>query len=166
MVKQGTVDELFELAILAERQAESLYLALHARFAHHPQVAEFWRQYAADEAGHAHALVHLREAQSVETLALPADPEILIRARSFSRFSVDRVLNRLEDLEDAYQLVNEVENGETNVVFDFLVTYLTEDKKAQDMMRAQLADHVTRLVRQFPASYSTSALRRLVTLLP
>ncbi|OQY21229.1 MAG: hypothetical protein B6I35_08850 [Anaerolineaceae bacterium 4572_32.2] len=44
-----TVAELFEMAIGAEKAAEELYHGLAAKFAHHPEVADFWKEYAAEE---------------------------------------------------------------------------------------------------------------------
>ncbi len=46
MSDKATIAELFELAIGAEKIAETLYRGLEAKFAHHPEIADFWCFYA------------------------------------------------------------------------------------------------------------------------
>ena len=154
-----TIDELFDMAIRAEKAAEEVYRRLQAKFAPHLDVVRFWRDYAAAEAGHALWLERIREALSPEQLAAPADAETAAAARRLLLFPVERALQEVKNLEDAYQLANEMESGETNVVFDFLIIYFASDAQAQSLMRSQLRDHVAKISTGFPARFKSSASR-------
>ena len=98
MPKDATVAELFDLAIRAEKAAEEMYRGLEAKFAHYPEVASFWRQYAAEEAGHATWLERLRERLSQEELSAPADSRALENARVVLGFSVKGALEEIKNL--------------------------------------------------------------------
>jgi hypothetical protein len=154
--------ELFQMAIAAERAAETLYRGFQAQFAHHPAAADFWAAYADEEVKHAQCLERIRDTQSPEQLAAPAHPRVLQQSRQALAFSVDDALAEIETLEDAYQLANELESAETNAIFDFLITNFSTDKKAQAFMRTQLKDHVTQLTTGFPEPLRLSTLRSAV----
>lgn len=162
MTEQATNAELFDLAIAAEEAAEELYRSLEARFAKHPDVAAFWRQYAAEEAAHAHWLARIRDALSPEQLTAQADPPILRKALKASGFSVESALQRIENLEDAYRLVSEIENEETNAVFEFLIESFSAIPEAQSFLRAQLRDHIGRIMVEFPERFGDAGARRAI----
>jgi rubrerythrin len=157
-----TVDELFDMSIKAERTAEELYRRLQAKFGPQPDAARFWRDYAAAEAGHALRLEQIRNALSPEQLAAPADAETAAAAQRLLMFPVEKALQGIKDLEDAYQLANELESGETNVVFDFLISHFASDAQAQSLIRSQLRDHVAKISTGFPARFRSSASRMSV----
>ena len=157
-----TVAGLFEMAIDAERAAGELYHGLAAKFAHHPEVANFWKEYADEENNHAAWLARIRDGLSEDELAVPADPTTLHEAQAALRVSVERALNRIHDLEDAYQLVSELESVETSAVFDFLITHFSADEKTPAFLRAQLKEHIGRLMIDFPTQFKGAAMRRRV----
>ena len=160
-----TVAELFELAIAAEKAAEVLYLGFAAKFSHHGDVADFWRGYAGEEVGHARWLERTCENSNREQLSASADPVILRDARKLLDFSPQNALGEIRNLEDAYQLANELENSEMNVVFEFIITNFSSDETAGSFLRSQLKDHIARLMLEFPARFSHAASRRTVTVL-
>ena len=162
MSNKATVTELFELAIAAEKAAKELYNGLEAKFAHHQEVADFWGKYAAEEAGHAQWLEHLRDTSSPEQLSVPADPLILKDAHKILQFSVENSLKNIKNLEDAYQLVNELENSETNAVFEFLITNFSSDEETQSFLRSQLKDHIAKLMIKFPTQFKSATRRRAI----
>lgn len=161
MSQQVTVDQLFDLAMALERAAEALYQGLAARFAHAPQVAKFWRQYAAEEASHARHLAHIQAKVSPERLSEAADAGMVEQARRLLEVSAGTRLNQVRNLEDAYQLANELESAETNAVFEFLIERFSGTREAQSFVRAQLKSHIGRLMSEFPEPYRsrTSRLR-------
>jgi hypothetical protein len=73
---------------------------------------------------------------------------------------VERRLRDVHNLEDAYQMVHELENSETNAVFDFLITNFAEDKKTQAFLRSQLRDHIGKLATDFPVQFRLAPVRR------
>jgi hypothetical protein len=157
-----TVDELFDWAMKAEKIAEDVYRHFQASFASQSDVARFWRNYAAAEVGHALALKRIRETLSPEQLVAAADAETASAAQRLLMFPVQKALQGVKDLEDAYQLANEIESGETNVVFEFLIIHFAWDAQAQSLMRSQLRDHVAKLSTGFPARFRSSASRMAI----
>ena len=159
MSNQVTVDELFDMAIKVEKATGEVYSRLQAKFAPHPDVVRFWRSYAAAEAGHARWLGRIREALNPGQLAAPADEQVAAAVHRLLMAPIERTLQGIETLEDAYQLANEIESGETNVVFDFLITHFASDAQAQSLIRSQLRDHVAKISTGFPARFRSSASR-------
>ncbi len=165
MPDKATVTELFDLAIAAEKAAEELYHKLEAMFAHHREVADFWSKYATEEAKHALWLKRIRDTSSPEQLSAPADPRVLQDARKILQFSIENRLQDIENLEDAYQLVIELENSETNAIFEFLVNHFASDDKTQCFLKSQLNEHIARLTTDFPTQFKSAANRRAVEVL-
>ena len=165
MSDQATIAELFDLAIATERAAETLYRELAARFVDHLEVADFWERYAGQESGHAQWLQRLRDTTSPAQLAAPADPVMLQNARALSQFAVANALQGIHNLDDAYQLANELENSEVNVIFEFLVTHFTMDERTQVFLQAQLRDHLARLVGAFPTQFKGAVVRQTIAVL-
>jgi rubrerythrin len=160
MPNKATLAQLLDLAIAAERAAEALYRGLEAKFSHYDEITAFWRRYASEEVMHAEWLERLQESLTSKQLAAQADPFILKSANRALQASVDKRLKKVKNLEDAYQLVHELENSETNAVFDFLITNFSEDKKTQTFLRSQLQDHIGKLTTGFPVPLD--ALRRQI----
>ncbi len=159
MPKDTTVAELFDLAIGAEKAAEEMYRGLETKFTHYPEIAGFWRQYAAEEAGHARWLERLRDRLGQEELSAPADSRALENARVVLEFSVKDALEEIENLQVAYQVANELESSETNTVFEFLITHFSYDEETQSFLKAQLREHIAKLTTKFPAQFKDAAMR-------
>lgn len=163
MPEHGTIAHLVDLAIQSERIAETLYRRMGVRFHNHPEVENFWRRYAAEEDGHARWLEKLRERAASEKMIQPADPGILEDARRAISISVDSLVWSIRTLQDAFEIANELEHSEMNAVFEFLISYFTEDSETQTFLRAQLSEHVGRLMIEFPRSVGTGTFRRTIT---
>ncbi len=159
MSQEGSVSELFDLAIMAERAAESFYRGLAAKFAHHQIVVDFWTRYAAEEVTHAQWLERVWDGLSADQLSAPADPHVLENARHLRQLSVERTLDSIHTLDDAYRVAIQLENSETNVLFEFLLTNFSLDQRVYFFLRTDLQDHITRLQTGFPAEFGTKAQR-------
>ena len=157
-----TSGQLFDLAIQAEQVAEAGYRRLARIFEHHAGVAEFWLGYAEQEAQHARWLAQIRERFSPLELESPEDPAMVERLRQVTDLSVEELFASVQTLDDAYLLVSDLENSETNVVFEFLVDRYAQDARAQTFLRAQLRDHVGDLMVGFPARFGNAEARRSV----
>ncbi len=162
MSDQSTVSELFELAILAEKTAEQLYLRLVDKFVHCPDVAAFWQRYAEEEAGHARWLERLHSELPPAERAALADPGTLNDARKILQFSLDNTLARVHNLEDAYQMVTELENSETNAIFEFLITNYALAQRSRAFLLAQVKQHAVNIAAEFPIQYRGADLRLAV----
>jgi rubrerythrin len=162
MSNQETVAVLLDLAIDAERAAEALYRGLAVKFEHHPDVAQFWREYAQEEVMHADWICRVRASLDEDRLAAPADPKMLRYAHQALERSVEETLHQIGDLEDAYQLAHELEDAETNAIFEFLITHFADDRKTAGFLRAQLKDHVGKLMIDFPIQFPHGEGRRVI----
>lgn len=160
----GSIAHLIELAIQGERFTERFYHRLAAKFSHYPEIARFWEQYAVEENGHARWLENLRIRADRNRLNETADTEILQQAESAINKPIEQWLSNIKTLQDAYEVANELEHSETNTVFEFLISYFTEDPETAAFLRTQLNDHVGRLMIDFPSRVGTGTLRRGITI--
>ncbi|MCP4541675.1 MAG: hypothetical protein GY832_31470 [Chloroflexi bacterium] len=156
MTNKATVARLFELAIELEESAQELYHELGQKFVHHPKAANFWKQYAVEEAGHAKWLASLRDDLSTKELAASADTAMIEAAREMLEFPIKNKLARVTDLRDAYQLAKELENSETNVIFEFLITHFSANEKTRNFLRSHLKDHIGKLMLWFPTQFDVA----------
>ena len=60
-------------------------------------------------------------------------------------------------MEDAYELAHELENSETNAIFEFLIIHFSTDETTQDFLRSHLKDHIGKLMLWFPAQFNVAA---------
>jgi hypothetical protein len=162
MKESRSVSYLFDTAIEAERVAEQLYHTLSRKFAPHPNLVRFWKGMATDEVTHARALESIRAELPEETLQARADPEILAKARHALRTDLDRSLPHVTNLEEAYQLVSDLEHSETNAIFEFLVLEFSNDIRLGNFLRSQLRNHVMRLVVDFTEEFGPAERRAQV----
>jgi rubrerythrin len=162
MANEKTVNDLFDLAVSAELAAKRLYERLADKFDHHPEVAAFWRQYATEEESHAQWQERMRSRLTEEQLAQPADLLIMQEAIKTLEFSVEQALQDITNLEEAYQLVNELENGETNAIFEFLIEHFSEDETARRFLRSQLKDHIRKLMIDLPIQFKGAVNRQAI----
>lgn len=162
MAQNTTIAKLFEMAIALENAAETLYRGLAGKFSGDDDVVAFWVMYAVEEAGHALWLRRLRDALDAERLAAQANPSMVTYAVSALKLSVERSLARVRNLEDAFQLANEIESAETNAIFDFLVTNFAYSADVLDFLQRQLEKHISRLMQEFPARFPSRRARMAV----
>jgi rubrerythrin len=156
------VHDMFRLAVQAERKAESLYEALADLFEAYPAVVEFWLTYAKEERDHAKWLLAIQKQLSPDQLVAPADPAIAEKLQAVRYFSVEDALEDIHSLEEAYQLVSDIENSETNAIFEFLVDHFAQDPKTQVFLHVQLQEHIGNLLINFPTAFGTTTARRAV----
>lgn len=157
-----TVAQAFEVAIGAEKAAEKLFRGLEAKFVRHEDVAMFWKGYALDEVQHAQWLEGLKARQTAEQLASLVDAHTVGLLQAVTGLSVEKALLGVKNLEDAYQLVNEIENGETNAIFQFLLDNFEADGQMQGFLRAQLNKHIAKLSIDLPLQYKGILSRKAI----
>jgi ribosomal protein S7 len=158
-----TVAELFEHAIELEKSLETLYRQFGGIFADHPEVAKFWKHYADEEKGHAAYLERVRDNAQAGRLSEPADEFMLQKVRKcLAEVSPPVQLKEIRTLDDAYQLAVDLENSETNAIFEFIiVNFSTEElAKSHKFLRVQLSEHVAKLTTHFPSQYMSKAVRK------
>jgi hypothetical protein len=159
-----TVGNLFDYAIELERAAETLYRKLEGMFSHYPEVALFWKQYADEEKGHASYLERIRTGVDADRLSRPADGVVLQKVRQCRDMLSETRLKNIENLEDAHQLATELENSETNAIFEFMIVNFSTDElaKSHQFLRTQLSKHIARLENDFPIAFRGKNARQNV----
>ena len=159
-----TIGELFNYAIELERVTETLYRQLEKMFAHYPEVALFWKQYANEENGHASYLERIRAGVDADRLSSPADDVILQKVQQCLGMASETRLEGIKTLEDAHQLATELENSETNTIFEFIILNFSTDElaKSHSFLRTQLNTHIARLENDFPNPYKSRTARQNV----
>jgi len=140
-----SVDELFTLAIAAEKLNREFYLTLAGRFNRQPEISDFWRQYAQEETGHMRWLENRRATLDDRRLSAPAAEDIVAAIRKVLRFPLQDALAGVRTLEDACQLADELEHAETNAVFEFLIENFATDLQAMSFLRQQLHQHIAKV---------------------
>ncbi len=101
-----------------------------------------------DEEEHARFLEEVRARLTPEQLQAPADPEMMQGLRNvLMKFSPQRMLQSIRDLNDAYNYAHELESSEVNSVLEFII----HEYHIDPALRAQLVDmylqaHVKRLL--------------------
>jgi len=153
---------LFELAIKAELVARDLYRRLAQKFSSHSEVVSFWEELARQEVGHAGALQRIYAKLTPEQRAALADPVKLAGIRIVLAEPLDRLLEDVTNLDEAYQLASELENSEVNTVFKFLINHFSTDPQVADFLRSQLQEHLAFLMRDFPQRFGPAGQRRLI----
>jgi rubrerythrin len=161
-MNRPTIAQVFEVAIAAELASQALFQGLTYKFRHHADVAAFWQSYAQDETQHAQWLQSLQARLTPGQLSQPVDLHTVQVLEKLSKYSVEKGLQQVKDLEDAYQLVSEIENGETNAIFQFLLDNFERDESMREFLRAQVGDHVARLVEGFPDKFKGMLNRRAI----
>jgi len=157
-----TIGNLIELAIELEKFNEAYYRGLQGKFSHSPQVAGFWQAYADEEVGHARWLEHLRE-RVMAKLSTPLEHTYLFEAaQRLLKITPEEHLSRVSNLEEGYQLSVELENSETNIIFEFLILNYSLTAQAANFLQAQLHSHIKRLMDEFPPDYRSRARRLAV----
>lgn len=162
MQNQSTIAVLFELGLALEQKAESFYRRLAQMFPHEAEISRFWKQYADEEAGHARFLQNLRAGLSEAELNRPADSSLVESARQ----ELTRISNappgEVRTLEEAYNLAVELENHETNAIFEFLAVNCSSKEHTGQFLRQQLHQHINKLTVSFPDRYKSRLKQREV----
>ena len=148
-----TIQQAFIEAIQAEKSAENLYRGLEQKFSSEPQVASFWNLFASEEANHLEWLQNLAARVSQSDLEKSVDTQTQDLFYQVRLFSWENALANIHDLAEAFEAVNDIENGETNAVFRFLIDNFEVDKSIRDFLLAQLATHIARLSTNLPPAF-------------
>jgi len=159
-----TINDLFDKAISLEHAAESLYLHFAEIFSEYPEVSRFWKSYADEEKGHAAYLERARNSADPERLASPADEGMFAKVQHCLDIASHAKMKTIKTLDDAYQMAIELENSETNTIFEFMiVNFSTEElMKSHKFLKQQISSHVARLENDFPPPYNQRTARQNV----
>ncbi len=143
---QPTIQDYFELAIQGENHLRQFYRGLAEKFTTTPNAKAFWQQMADDEAAHAKRLIDLRDALSPDQLTASADIQSYLDLERAMAVSPSETLKQVRNLQEAYELATELETGEFNAAFKFLVeNFLWEGDEPLSLILAKLELHIGKL---------------------
>jgi ferritin len=162
-VGQATARDMFVVGVQLELAAQCLYEGLAEMFAHCPEVAAFWRLFAADEVLHAKRLAEFQVSVDARRLSQPTDARLLEAGRKLLATPVAELLSQVQNLDDGYQIAHDLESSETNTIFRFLIDEFSQDKRIVAALMRHLDEHVERLMTGLPSQYATRAVRAAVT---
>jgi len=157
-----TVEEAIDEAIHAEKAAEKFYLGLITKFSDQPEVAQFWREFAQDETDHIEWLVKFKKRLSKRKLKKMVDRQTHKLLNVGYLFSAEKALEEVSTFADAFELVIDLENGETNAIFRFLLDNFEMDKHIHGYLSAQLEQHISRLSTNLPVQYRNILARQAI----
>ena len=120
------------------------------------------KQVCCDEAQHAEWLEGLKAKLTTEQLSRLVDAPTMELLQAVAGFSVEEALLDVKNLEDAYQLVNDLESGETNAIFQFLLNNFEADVQIRGFLQSQLNKHISRLSIDLPAQYRGTLVREAI----
>ncbi len=157
-----TINELFEMSMDAEREAEAFYSSMAQSFSKHALSARFFASMRDDERAHIKSIASMRNALSPEALSRPSPPHALQLIRAFLNFSSSESLSRIINLEDAYRMTVKLEFSELNKLHHLLVDLFTPSDETRNNSVDMLKAHYEK-VDAFRDATGDTASRRAVT---
>lgn len=154
----GTIGELLDILIAGEKASQEFHLRLHKMFAHHPTAAEVFWAMAADEAMHIWMLEQARASLSPEQMAASPPAEVVWKVSGLQAISPEKILERIQNLEDAYQALHELEAYEFGAVLDFVLSEFFPSEYQRKFLYSQLREHVGRLEKLGPPEWRQAIL--------
>ncbi|MFH1829915.1 MAG: ferritin family protein [Pseudomonadota bacterium] len=161
MTNQGSIEELFELAISAEKMMQDYYTGVAKKFSHLPQASNFWKDMAKDEEMHIEKLQEARESLAQSQLVLPADPSMLKSIKKVLSISIKQKLDDIVTLDDAYEFAHDAESSEINYIFKFLTIEFMDSRIQDDFIMSLINEHVDKLM-DFTKEFGDAAWRKTV----
>jgi len=157
-MKAYPTSELLELSLGFEKNAQAIYADWARKFSGLPDVAAFWQEYSTDEAIHARLLEKLHDILSPDELVGLIESELVGDTRRMLAFLQKE--NAIQDLQQAYEYANMLEHSELNPLIELLLGHFEPDEKARNDLHGRLAEHINKLIYNFPERYSSPELRR------
>ena len=139
---KDTIAELFELSISAEREAQAFYASLAGAYSAHDVAVRFFHDMRQDEERHIDVLTRMRGSLSKEDIKKPVPPHAASLITAFLNFSATVSMANINDLEDAYRMVVNLEFSELNKLHELLIDLFAPGeetrRKSFEMIKAHL----------------------------
>jgi rubrerythrin len=157
-----SINELFELSLSAESEAEAFYSVLAERFSANIVASGFFKEMRRDEQAHIKSISSLRDSLPRDRLDEEAPPHAIELISTFLRFSADENLRKVKDLEDAYRLCVNLEFSEVNRLHELLMDIFTPTDESRKTCFRKIKDHLEKLNDFHRATGSADDRRRIV----
>jgi rubrerythrin len=154
-----TFEEIFENAIEIEKSAGRLYVKFAKMFSSFPKAAEFWEGMNKDELDHAKWLSEIKESLSEEVLSSSPDYDIILKVHNINKSLEEYSAKKIENLDDAYELANEIESSEVNNLFSLLAHKFIPSEEKRRILLSEITEHQMKIM-DFPKNFGDRILRR------
>ena len=156
-----TIKDEFQVAISCEKLAEAVYREFMKKFAHVPEIEQFWNDMVEDEIKHAKNLEEVYETLTDEQRNGPADSHLILELRNILALRLEDVTGPVKTLDDAFNIASELEDSEVNAAF----RSLTKEFILKEEYRRALLDvvevHLARLT-YFSKNYGDAKWRKSI----
>ncbi len=160
-----TVNDILSTSAHFEKVAADFYGMLAKRFAHLPEVSNYWNELSGDELMHEKLVLSVQHSLSKEKLeALP------IKELTTSVTSVQKLLDiitkyNIQTLDDAYELAHQLEFSEVNAVLKLIITNLMPPEKYEEFVTSRIDEHEGKLL-QFTDLFGDKSWRKMQKIQP
>jgi hypothetical protein len=158
---RATNDDLFESGIAIEDLQREFYKILSEKFAHHQEIADFWKGMEDDELHHASLLESIRGSLPYDRIEAKVGPSIILAAYEVLKTTAKERAGSITNLNNAYKLVNDQENSSLNTIYNFLVVGFSRSDDVLRFALAELERHVQKLA-DFPQTFGDAEWRKSI----
>jgi len=143
---ENTIERLFELAIELEYKTADIYERFSTLFQHIPELPAFWQGLHDDEIQHVITLQNVRKSLTFEQLLVCPPTEFRESVMKIQRIISKDVFESINNLNDAYELANELEFFKTNTIFNFLTSKIIPSGKSVEIDYSGIVKHQQKLM--------------------
>ena len=156
-----TFEEIFENAIEIEKSAGQIYAKFAKMFSSFPKAAEFWKEMNRDELDHAKWLIEIKETLSDEELSSSPDYNLILKVHHINKLLEEYSARNIDNLDDAYELANEIESSEVNNLFSLLAHKFISSENKRRILLSEITEHQMKII-DFPKNFGDEILRKEV----
>lgn len=150
---------LLEKTMELEKMQVSIYEGLEKKFSFSKRISQFWSGMAEDEKGHYEYLMEIYNQLNLGELSVEVSDELYDTVgKGLSKLSPSRLEDVL-NLDDAYNLANEVEDYETQPIFKFIHTNFMHVSRLE--ITQLILEHLDKLV-GFSDGFGSANERQLI----
>lgn len=153
-----TFKEIFENAIEIEKSAGQLYVKFAKMFSSFPKAAEFWKEMNKDELDHAKWLIEIKESLSDKELSSYPDYNLILKVHNINKLLDEYSAKNIDNLDDAYELANEIESSEVNNLFSLLAHKFISSEEKRRILLSEITEHQMKIM-DFPKDFGDKILR-------
>jgi len=139
MGKRYTLSEVIKVGIQSEKKLQMIYMNFSNLFMNLAEIRDFWRELSNDEKMHAKCLEQLKFNR--EDLFKMVDGVIQEKVASLENISVDKLLLKVKNLDDAFEIMHKLEHSEIDFMFEFLMGKSIDSQDRMEIINCKIRKH-------------------------
>jgi rubrerythrin len=152
-------DEIFQSVIEIEKMAAEIYEEFAKLFSDFPKIADFWKGMNRDEIDHAKWLIEMKESLPEEVLSSSPDYDLILKVHSIKKSLGEYSEKKINSLDDAYELANDIESSEVNNLFRLFTHKFISSEDKKNFILSEINDHQLKTM-NFPKNFGDKILRK------